>query len=114
MVGQTGSGGVGVGIGSPFGNRFGNYVTVLRQRISEKWRTGDVDPRIRTAPRVIVTFDLLRGGTVRDVRIAQPSGNNVLDYSAQRAIYDASPFPPLPGGYERSDAVIEIWFELRR
>ena len=114
MIGQIGSGGVGVGLGSPFGNRFGNYVTILRQRVAEKWHTGDVDPRIQSAPRVIVTFDLMRDGSVRNVRIAQSSGNTALDYSAQRAIYDASPFPPLPPAYERNDAVIEFWFELRR
>jgi periplasmic protein TonB len=114
MIGQTGSGGVGVGLGSPFGNRFGNYVTILRQRVAEKWNTGDVDPRVKTATPVIVTFDLMRDGSVRDVRIGQHSGNAALDYSAQRAIYDASPFPPLPAGYERNDAVIEFWFELRR
>jgi TonB family protein len=114
MVGQVGSGGVGIGQGSPFGNRFGNYVTILRQRVAEKWQTNDVDPRIHSAPPVIVTFDLMRDGTVRDVRVAQRSGNAALDYSAQRAIYDASPFPALPPGYERNDAVIEFWFELRR
>jgi periplasmic protein TonB len=114
MMGQVGSGGVGIGLGSPFGNRFGNYVTILRQRVAEKWQTSDVDPRIKTAPPVIVTFDLQRDGSVRDVRIAQHSGNPALDYSAQRAIYDASPFPPLPSEYERNDAVIEFWFELRR
>jgi protein TonB len=114
LIGQTGSGGVGVGLGSPFGNRFGNYVTILRQRVAEKWHTGDVDPRVKTAAPVIVTFDLMRDGSVRDVRVGQHSGNTTLDYSAQRAIYDASPFPPLPAGYERNDAVIEFWFELRR
>jgi protein TonB len=114
MVGQTGSGGVGVGLGSPFGNRFGNYVMILRQRVAEKWHTGDVDPRIKTAPTAIVTFDLMRDGSVRNVHIAQSSGNSVLDYSAQRAIYDASPFPPLPAAYDRNSATIEFWFELRR
>ena len=114
MVGQTGSGGVGVGLGSPFGNRFGNYVMILRQRVAEKWHTGDVDPRIKTAPPAIVTFDLLRDGSVRNVHIAQSSGNSVLDYSAQRAIYDASPFPALPAAYDRNAASIEFWFELRR
>jgi protein TonB len=114
MVGQTGSGGVNVGLGSPFGNRFGNYVMILRQRVAEKWHTGDVDPRLKTAPPAIVTFDLVRDGSVRNVRIAQSSGNKALDYSAQRAIYDASPFPALPAGYERNDASIEFWFELRR
>jgi periplasmic protein TonB len=114
MMGQVGSGGVGIGTGSPFGNRFGNYVTILRQRVAEKWQTSDVDSRIKTAPPVIVTFDLMKDGSVRDVHIAQRSGIPALDYSAQRAILDASPFPPLPPEYERSDAVIEFWFELRR
>lgn len=114
MMGQVGSGGVGVGQGSPFGNRFGNYVAILRQRVAEKWNTTDVDPRIHTLPTAIVTFELTRDGSARSVRIAQSSGNQALDYSAQRAIYDASPFPALPGAYERNTATIEFWFELRR
>ncbi len=61
LYGQPGSGGVGVGEGSPLGNRFGNYVTILRQRVAEKWRTTDVDPRIHTLPVAIVTFDLHAG-----------------------------------------------------
>ena len=114
LVGQVGSGGVGVGIGSPLGNRFGNYVTILQQRVAEKWRTGDVDSRIHSLPPAVVTFDLMRDGTVRNVRLAQTSTNQPLDYSAQRAIYEASPFPPLPAAYERNSATVEFWFELRR
>ncbi|HUO32554.1 MAG TPA: TonB family protein, partial [Bryobacteraceae bacterium] len=114
MMGQTGSGGVGVGQGSPFGNRFGNYVMILRQRVAEKWQTNDVDQRIHTLPAAIVTFDLLRDGSARNVRVEQSSGNVALDFSAQRAILDASPFPPLPAGYEHNSATIEFWFELRR
>lgn len=114
MMGQSGSGGVGVGLGSPFGNRFGNYVTILRQKVAEKWHTEDVDARIHTLPAAILTFDLQRDGSVRNVHVAQSSGNTALDYSAQRAIYDASPFPRLPDSYERSSASIEFWFELRR
>ena len=50
MVGMAGSGGVGVGHGSPLGDRFGYYVDMLKQKVAQKWRTGDVDPRIRSAP----------------------------------------------------------------
>jgi periplasmic protein TonB len=114
MVGQVGSGGVGVGQGSPFGNRFGYYVNILQQRIAEKWHTGDVDPRIHTLPAAIVTFDLMRDGSVRNVRVAESSGNQAVDYSAQRAVYDASPFPPLPAGFEKNTATVEFRFELRR
>jgi protein TonB len=114
MIGQTGSGGVGVGTGTPFGNRFGAYVDLLRTRVAEKWRTNDVDARIQTAPPVIVTFTIRRNGSTANVRVVQRSGNTLLDDSAQRAIYDASPFPPLPAGYERDDATIEFWFQLKR
>ncbi len=114
MIGQTGSGGVGVGTGTPFGNRFGSYVDLLRTRVAEKWRTNDVDARIQTAPPVIVTFTIRRNGSTANVRVVQRSGNTLLDDSAQRAVYDASPFPPLPAGYERDDATIEFWFQLKR
>jgi protein TonB len=113
---QTGTQGgkVGVGPRGSFGQRFGWYRDLLEQRVAQKWHTDDVDPRVQTAPPVIVTFDILRNGQIRDVRILQASGNRVLDYSAQRAIYDAAPFPQLPPGYERDSAQIEFWFQLKR
>jgi protein TonB len=114
LIGQPGSGGIGVGQGSPFGNRYGYYVDLLRQRVAQKWRTGDVDARIRTAPPAIVTFTIRRDGSVSSVRVVQTSGNLALDLSAQRAIAEAAPFPPLPTGYERNDVPIEFWFELKR
>ena len=114
MIGMAGSGGVGFGRGSPFGNRFGYYADLLRQKVAEKWRTGDVDPRIRTAPPVIVTFNIRRDGSIYGTRVEQTSGNFALDLSAQRAISDAAPFPPLPAQYERNEVSIEFWFRLQR
>jgi periplasmic protein TonB len=114
LIGQPGSGGIGVGQGSPFGNRYGYYVDLLRQRVAQKWKTGDVDARIRTAPPAVVTFTIRRDGSISGVRVVQASGNLALDLSAQRAIAEAAPFPPLPAGYERNDVSIEFWFELKR
>jgi periplasmic protein TonB len=114
MVGIAGSGGIGVGRGSPFGDRFGYYVDLLRQRVAQKWRASDVDPRIRTAPPAIVTFTIRRDGSISSVRLAQTSGNLALDLSAQRAIADASPFPPLPAAFDKNEVSIEFWFELKR
>ena len=34
--------------------------------------------------------------------------------AAQRAITEASPFEPLPAGYDGSSATIEFWFQLKR
>lgn len=116
MFGSTsaGAGGVGMGQGNPFGERFGWYEAILRQMVAAKWNTSQVDPRLQTAPPVIVTFELLRDGSVRNVRLLQRSGNATLDYSAQRAILEAAPFPPLPRGFERDVALVEFWFQLKR
>jgi protein TonB len=114
MISQTGAGGIGVGPGTPFGNRFGYYVDLLRQKVGQKWATADIDPRLQNAPPVVVTFTIMRDGSVRDIKIAQRSGNFALDVSAQRAISDAAPFPPLPQGFDGSQAPIEFWFRLKR
>ncbi len=114
MVGQTGSGGVGMGPAGAFGSRFGYYRDLLEQAVARRWRTSEVDPRLQTAPPAIVTFLIRRDGSTADVTLEQSSGNKALDYSAMRAVYEASPFPPLPAGYERNDARIEFWFQLKR
>ncbi|MEO7144079.1 MAG: TonB family protein [Bryobacteraceae bacterium] len=112
--GVQGASGVGVGQHSSLGVRFGAYEDILRQRVAQHWHTGDVDPHIQTAPPVIVTFDLMRDGTVRNVQILQNSGNSALDFSSQRAILEASPFPKLPDAYRADSAHIEFWFQLKR
>jgi protein TonB len=116
MYGMTGGGGVGIGTHSPFGEQFGWYVNLLRDQVARNWRTSDLDPRLRTAPQVWVTFTIRRDGSVTpgSVRITQRSGNPALDYSAQRAILDAAPFQPLPPQFQRSEVEIEFRFELRR
>lgn len=114
LVGVTGSGGVGTSASSPFGNRFGWYEKLLRERVGKNWRTNDVDQRLRTAPPCIVTFTIAKDGNVSSVKVIQSSGNYALDQSAQRAILEGAPMPPLPTGFERNAANIEFWFELKR
>jgi protein TonB len=109
-----GAGGVGVGTGAPFGTRFGAYSILIRDRVARFWRTDDVAPHIKTLPPAVVLFEVLRSGQVRGIRVVQSSGNYALDNSAQRAITQAAPFPPLPAGYDGSSATIEFWFQLQR
>jgi len=116
MYGITGGGGVGVGDSSPFGTQFGWYATALRDQVARNWNTTGLDPRITTAPAVVVSFTIKRDGTVdaRSVRVVQTSGNSVLDVSAQRAVLEAVPFPALPPQFPRDHADVELRFELRR
>ncbi|MBM3783278.1 MAG: TonB C-terminal domain-containing protein [Acidobacteria bacterium] len=114
MFGSVGAGGVGVGTGTPFGNRFGAYADLVRRRIAEKWRTNDVDAGARSAKPAIVSFDILRNGTVRNIKIVESSGLASLDFSARRAVTEASPLPELPREFERDFANVEFTFQLQR
>lgn len=114
MFAVKGAGGVGVGSGSVLGARLGWYEALIRQKVGEKWSTAEVAASVRTLPVAIVTFAIQRDGSIRNVKVAQSSGNYALDTSAQKAVYDASPLPPLPTEFGRDSAVIEFWFELKR
>jgi len=111
---SPGAGRIGTGINTTLGTRFPAYAKQIEEMVAQKWRTGDVDARIQTAPPAIVTFDLMRDGTVRNVVVLQRSGIPTLDFSAQRAILEASPFPPIPPAFERDSVGVEFSFELKR
>lgn len=111
---MPGAGRIGTGANTTLGNRCGGYAQLIQQNIGQKWRTSDIDARISAAPTVIATFDLLADGNVRNVKVLQNSGITSLDLSVQRAILEASPFPPIPAICNRDSARVEIWFELKR
>jgi protein TonB len=111
---MPGSGRMGTGANTTLGTRFAGYSQQIQQLIAQKWRTADVDARLQTAPTVIATFELLRDGRIRNLKILQPSGISTLDFSVQRAILEAGPFPPIPPGFDRDSANVEFWFELKR
>jgi periplasmic protein TonB len=111
---MPGSGRIGTGANTTLGTRFAGYAQQIQQLVAQKWHTGDVDARVQTAPVVIASFDLMRDGRLRNVRLVQQSGVSALDYSAQRAILEASPFPPIPPGFDKDSAHVEFTFELKR
>ncbi len=113
FAGMVGAGGIGVG-SSTFGNQFGAYLQAVQQRISGKWKPGDVDQRLKNPPPVVVSFDILRNGEVRSIRVLQSGGSQTFDLSAQRAIIEAGPFEPLPSAYKGASATIEVGFKLQR
>jgi protein TonB len=108
-----GGGGIGLGENSPFGTAYGWYANLLRERIAAKWQSAGLG---NASVPVTVQFELRRDGSLGSglPRIAQTSGNAALDRSAQRAIYDAAPFPPLPPGLNQNQVTVELSFSLRR
>ena len=111
---MPGSGRIGTGANTTLGNHFPGYAQQIQQLVAQKWHTNDVDARVQTAPLVIASFELLRDGRIRNLHVVQASGISALDYSVQRAILEASPFPPIPPGFDRDSARVEFTFELKR
>lgn len=114
MLNMQGGGGLQIGNDSPFGQQFGAYAKLLRDRVASKWQSSEFDSRQSIQPAV-VSFTIRRDGSLApgSVKITGSSGNPALDISAQRAIYDAAPFPPLPNEFTKNEAQVELRFNLK-
>jgi periplasmic protein TonB len=111
----TAKGGFGfTGGGGDFGSRFAWYVRVVNQKVSENWMKYEVDPRIQTANRAYVTFDIDRSGHPSHIQVEQSSGVPSLDISALRALQRIDTFGPLPQDYSGNKVSVEFWFDYKR
>jgi periplasmic protein TonB len=116
-AGTATQGGIGFSAGAGggnFGSRFSWYVEAVQRRVSGNWLQSTVDPGIQYAPRVVVTFSILRDGTVTNVQVTTSSGNGSVDMSAVRAVRESSPLDRLPPEYSGSSVSVEFWFDYKR
>jgi protein TonB len=108
-------GGFGItGGGGDFGTKYAWYVHVIQQKVAENWLKYEVDPRITTAERVYIVFDIARDGHPVNVQVEQSSGVPSLDVSAVRALQRIDTFGPLPADYPGSKISVEYWFDYKR
>ena len=108
-------GGFGVtGAGGDFGTKYAWYVRVIQQKVSENWLKYEVDPRITSAQRVYITFDVMRDGHPANVSVEQSSGVPSLDISAVRALQRIDTFGTLPPDYSGSKISVEYWFDYKK
>ena len=97
-----------------FGDRYSTYVNAMTRTISNNWLKQMVDSSVQRAPRVYVTFDIARDGTISNFAIKQSSGIPSLDRSAQRAITASSPLNPLPTDYRGGSVNVLFYFEYSK
>jgi periplasmic protein TonB len=108
-------GGFGIsGGGGDFGTKYAWYVHVIQQKVAENWLKYEVDPRITSAQRVYITFDVARDGHPTNVQVEQSSGVPSLDVSAKRALERIDTFGALPADYSGSKISVEYWFDYKR
>ncbi len=109
-----GTGGLITGQDNAFGQRYGYYVAAMRNRISSNWLQSTISPNIVSAPRVYLTFDIQRDGTINNVQITQSSGTPEVDRSAFRAILASNPLPPLPADFSGGSVSVQFYFDFHR
>jgi len=114
IVSGAGEGGLSFGEGGDFGQRFGWYVASVRSRISGNWLLSTISPNILSAPRLYMTFTILRDGNITDVEITQSSGIPEVDRSALRAVLASNPLPSLPPEYAGNRVKVNLYFDFRR
>lgn len=84
------------------------YLAGVQRKIWMLW-TQQLRP---SAPRpVTISFTIAADGSVSDVRVVQSSGIYLLDSAAQRAVYSAGPFGPLPRNYASDRYTIQAIFK---
>lgn len=110
---DAGEGELSVGTGN-FGERYGWYVSAVRSRISTNWLLSTISPNILTAPRVYLTFDILRDGSIDNVQITQSSGIPEVDRSALRAVLASNPLGALPPDFSGNKVSVNFYFDFRR
>jgi TonB family protein len=98
------------GAGTPDGTDWTGdyYLAGVKNKIWAIWA-----PQIREASfqPVLIRFTILANGDVTDVQILQSSGISQIDRAAQRAVFQAAPFGPLPKIYGTNTKTIEGLFK---
>ena len=60
----------------------------------------------------MVSFTILKDGTVNGLRVRNASGVAVFDKSTLAAVRSAQPLPPLPPGYKHGKLTVNVEFRL--
>ena len=121
-TGISAGSGAGSGTGSGFGSGsggFGNfpyayYIDTLKNKISSSWYSSLVTPGLRGKFVAIAYFEIQRNGRVTGLKLEKKSGINTIDLSAQRAVENAAPFPPLPPDFPSRYLVVHFKFEWEK
>lgn len=82
------------------------YMAALQRRIRQNW----FPPKCPDSRKITVRFNILRNGSMRNLRMINSSGLAINDQAALKAVSNAAPFAPLPEG-SPEDVDIEFKFD---
>ena len=86
------------------------YLAGVQRKISSFWEPPAGIATAQGEVAAIVWFRIERNGSVQVNHVEEPSGMNIFDLSALRALERALPFPPLPPEYTGEYLIIHLRF----
>lgn len=107
-VGSSGGSSVQGQGSTDFATRYGWYIAATKRRVEPNWNTLFLPPAVRNTLHCVISFTILRDGTIKNLRVLQSSGNSAFDTSGLRAIQSSVPFAPLPSDWKAPDVDV-LW-----
>ncbi len=90
---------------------FGPYLARIVYIVRRNWYAEIPESaRLGEKGRVAIIFEILKGGSVPQIRVVASSGSDPLDRAAVAGIRDSAHFPPLPQEFTGNHLVLEFIF----
>jgi TonB family protein len=86
---------------------FAYYISTVKRKIAANWQ---VPGGSSEAVHCRVYFRITRSGSIDGASVESSSGSFLFDQAALRAVVQADPLPPLPGGFP--DAYLGVHFSF--
>ncbi len=81
-----------------FGTRYAYYLRIVANKVQNNYFEQDIDGHSALNKSAVVVFDILRDGSVANLKLENASGSSSLDGAAMHTIQRIDSFGPLPEG----------------
>jgi TonB family protein len=93
--------------------RYVDYAGMIRERLKAHWSYPPEARNRLIEGNLVVLFSLNREGVLTRLEISRSSDYEILDREAERAVRNASPFPPFPEHITAGRLNVEASFDYR-
>jgi TonB family protein len=85
------------------------YLAQMVQKIRQNWNA-----RQGAGGQPTIKFTIRRDGMLTNVELEKPSGQDLLDLEARRAVIRTQQLPPLPREFTESSLTVHLTFDFQR
>lgn len=86
-----------------------DYIATMLRRVHQHWNAGSGANAVAT-----MQFTIQRDGSITHVQLMRSSGNQMLDFLAERALLAVRQLPPLPEAYTNPSLDVTLEFKYQR